>query len=151
MAVTYIAVTFLTLSLPKQPCNGGFGSETAIWIRKWLKMSVETSRKPQLEQLFKARAMGVVIGICVKYLGVDLESESRSLMIWNQNQDERRGAREDPHGHVVPGGHTGGLGASRRPGGSDIRQHALPVPGTFPARGAAAVPSGVAQLAPGVK
>ena len=43
-----------------------FTSETAIWIRKWLKMSVETSRKPQLEQFFKARAMGVVIEICAK-------------------------------------------------------------------------------------
>ena len=44
----HIAVKFLTVSLPKPP-YGGFRSETAIWIRKWLKMSVETSRKPQLE------------------------------------------------------------------------------------------------------
>ena len=63
----HIAVTFLTVSLPKPPCNGRFTSETAIWIRKWLKMSVGTSRKPQLEQFFKARAMGVVIAICEKW------------------------------------------------------------------------------------
>ena len=44
----HLAVKFLTVSLPKPP-SGGFGSETAIWIRKWLKMSVETSRKLQLE------------------------------------------------------------------------------------------------------
>ena len=41
-----------------------------------------------------------------------------STRIWNQ--DERRGARGDPHGLVVPGGHTGALGASRRPGGSNM-------------------------------
>ena len=40
------------------------------------------------------------------------------------NQDKRRGARGDPHGLVVPGGHTGALGASRRPGGSNT-----PAPG----------------------
>ena len=45
-----------------------------------------------------------------------------STRIWNQ--DERRGARGDPHGLVVPGGHTGALGASRRPGGSNT-----PAPG----------------------
>ena len=32
----HIAVKFLTVSLPKPP-SGGFGSETAIWIRKWVK------------------------------------------------------------------------------------------------------------------
>ena len=49
-------------------------------------------------------------------------------------QDERRGAREDPHGHVVPGGHTGGLGASRRPGGSNT-----PAPGLSMQNGTAPV------------
>ena len=71
----HMAVTFLNrftsetaVSLPKPPCGGfGFRSETAIWIRKWLKTSVGTSRKPQLEQFFKARAMGVVIEIFMKY------------------------------------------------------------------------------------
>ena len=45
----HTAVKFVTVSLPKPPCNGHFTSETAIWIRKWVKMSVETSRKPHQE------------------------------------------------------------------------------------------------------
>ena len=44
----HIAVKVWTVSLPKPP-YGGFRSETSIWIRKWVKMAVETSRKPQLE------------------------------------------------------------------------------------------------------
>jgi hypothetical protein len=35
------------ISLLKPPF-GGFRSETAIWIRKWLKKSVGTSRKPYI-------------------------------------------------------------------------------------------------------
>jgi hypothetical protein len=39
MSVKYIAVKFLSVSLPKPPF-GGFGSETATWIQKWFKKSV---------------------------------------------------------------------------------------------------------------
>jgi hypothetical protein len=39
------AVKFLSVSLPKRPCNGRFTSETVTWIQKWFKKSVGTSRK----------------------------------------------------------------------------------------------------------
>jgi hypothetical protein len=42
-----MAVNFLAVSLLKPPF-GGFRSETAIWIQKWFKKSVGTSRKLQV-------------------------------------------------------------------------------------------------------
>jgi hypothetical protein len=58
MAVTYSRYyRFLTASLPKRFRNGrfnfetavgGFRSETATWIQKWLKKSAGSSRKLQI-------------------------------------------------------------------------------------------------------
>ena len=45
MSVKYIDFKFLSVSLPKRPCNGRFNSETAIWIHKWFKKYVGTSRR----------------------------------------------------------------------------------------------------------
>jgi hypothetical protein len=44
MSVKYEAVKFLAISLLKPP-NGGLRSETVIWIQKWFKKSVGTSRR----------------------------------------------------------------------------------------------------------
>jgi hypothetical protein len=44
MSVKYIAINFLAVSILKPPC-GGFRSETIIWIQKWFKKSVRTSRE----------------------------------------------------------------------------------------------------------
>jgi hypothetical protein len=47
MSVTYTVYTdvkFLAVSLLKPPL-GGFISETVIWIQKWFKKSVGTSRR----------------------------------------------------------------------------------------------------------
>jgi hypothetical protein len=53
MSVKYIAVKFLAVSLPKLTAVlllrlpfGGLRSETVIWIQKWFKKSVGTSRRP---------------------------------------------------------------------------------------------------------
>ena len=52
-----MAIKFLAVSLPKPPC-GGFRSETDIWIRKWLKMSVGTSKKAPARIVFQGACDG---------------------------------------------------------------------------------------------
>ena len=60
LRVAYNRYKFMAVSFPKRLRNGRFASETATWIQKRLKKS-------------KAEAMGVVIGICVKYpAGADI-------------------------------------------------------------------------------